>query len=138
MSELFAGHFNYWVAIVIIMIGLYGVIAKRNLVKQAISLSIFSTGIFLFYISMSVISSDAGFMGTAPIWVGEPGTEYIKEDGLVLPYDNPLPHVLMLTAIVVSVSILAVALALIVNIRRAYGTVEEDEILAIEAQEAES
>ena len=138
MSDLIAGHFNYWIAIVIIMIGLYGVIAKRNLVKQAISLSIFSTGIFLFYISMAVISSDEGFMGTAPIWVNEPGTEYITQDGEALPYDNPLPHVLMLTAIVVSVSILAVALAIIVNIRRAYGTVEEDEILAIEAQEAES
>ncbi len=136
MSELFA-HFNYWIAIIIMMIGLYGVIAKRNMIKQAISLGLFSTGIFLFYISMAVISGNFVEMGTAPIWVGEPAKAYENTAGRMIPYDNPLPHVLMLTAIVVSVSILAVALAIIVNIRRAYGTVEEDEILDIEAQEAE-
>ncbi|NRA37531.1 MAG: cation:proton antiporter subunit C [Planctomycetes bacterium] len=124
-------HFNYWIAIIIMMIGLYGVIAKRNLIKQAISLGLFSTGLFLFYISMSVISDDAGRMGTAPVWEG--GKEAYINGAL---YDNPLPHVLMLTAIVVSVSILAVALAIIVNIKRAYGTVEEDEILDIEAEMA--
>jgi multicomponent Na+:H+ antiporter subunit C len=135
-SQLFA-HFNYWVAIIIMMVGLYGVIGKRNLIKQVISLGLFSTGIFLFYISMAVVSSDFEHMGTAPIWVTTPGTEFVKENSSAIPYDNPLPHVLMLTAIVVSVSILAVALAIIVNIRRAYGTVEEDEILDIEAAESE-
>ncbi len=134
--EAFTAHFNYWIAIIIMMIGLYGVIAKRNLIKQAISLSLFSTGIFLFYISMAVASGPNGEMGTAPIWVEQPSRAYTAA-GAYMPYDSPLPHVLMLTAIVVSVSILAVALAIIVNIRRAYGTIEEDEILDIEARESE-
>lgn len=137
MVEAFVAHFNYWIAIIIMMIGLYGVIAKRNLIKQAISLGLFSTGIFLFFVSISVVSGPSDHMGTAPIWVDTPGPYYTAPDGQQVPYDNPLPHVLMLTAIVVSVSILAVALAIIVNIRRAYGTVEEDEILNIEAEEAE-
>lgn len=127
----FESHFNYCMAIVLMMIGLYGIIAKRNLIKQAISLGIFSTGIFLFYISISVISGPDGQMGTAPVWEGSKDA-YLN--GAL--YDNPLPHVLMLTAIVVSVSILAVALAIIVNIKRAYGTIEEDEILEIEAKMA--
>jgi len=113
------GLYNYWIAIVLMMIGFYGIIAKRNLIKQAIALGLFQTGVFLFYISMGVHEG-----GTAPVWAPgeEPGT---KVEG---PYDSPLPHVLILTAIVVSVSILAVALAIIVNIKRAYGTVEEDEL----------
>jgi multicomponent Na+:H+ antiporter subunit C len=119
------GHFNYWLAIVIIMIGLYGVIAKRNLLKQAIALGLFQTGVFLFYVSMGVYEKD-GVSGIAPIW-----TDADKAG----PWDNPLPHVLMLTAIVVSVSTLAVAVALIVNIKRKYGTIEEDEILAMDQQD---
>ena len=113
------GIYNYWIYVVLMMIGLYGVIAKPNLIKQAIALGLFQTGIFLYYISMAVIDG-----GTAPIWTTiEDGAQ--KFQG---PYDNPLPHVLILTAIVVSVSVLAVALALIINIKRSYGTIEADEI----------
>lgn len=124
--SLLATHANYWFAIAIMMIGLYGIIAKRNLIKQAIALGIFQTGIFLFFISMAVVGE-----ATAPVW-------FLDEDGQKadLPYDNPLIHCLMLTAIVVGVSVFAVAIALIINIRRAYGTIEEDEILAQEADDA--
>jgi multicomponent Na+:H+ antiporter subunit C len=114
------GYFNYWLAIIIIMIGFYGVIARRNLLKQAIALGLFQTGVFLFYVTMGVYRSEDGVPGVAPIW-----TDASKHG----PFDNPLPHVLMLTAIVVSVSTLAVAVAIIVNIQRKYGTIEEDEIL---------
>jgi multicomponent Na+:H+ antiporter subunit C len=105
-------HVNYWAAIVLAMIGLYAVIAPTNLVKKLIGLSMFQTAIFLLYITVGKIDG-----GTAPIIA--PGYEV---------YSNPLPHVLILTAIVVSVSTLAVGLALTVAIRRAYGTVEDDEI----------
>ena len=121
------GHYNYWIAIILMMIGFYGVIAKRNMVKQAIALGLFQTGVFLFFVSMGVIDG-----GTAPVW--EPGDGPAgKASG---PYDNPLVHVLILTAIVVSVSTLAVALAIIVCIKRAYGTIEEDDIAAMEVAEA--
>jgi multicomponent Na+:H+ antiporter subunit C len=132
MSQV-AGLYNYWVAIFIMMIGFYGVIAKRNLVKQAIALGLFQTGVFLFYITMAVYRTPDGKDGVAPIWfvVGDGHQKYPG------PYDNPLPHVLILTAIVVSVSTLAVALAIIVNIKRRYGTVEEDEILAQEGAQRE-
>jgi len=125
MSGYF-GIYNYWIYIALMMIGFYGVIAKMNLVKQAIALGIFQTGIFLFYISMAVVDG-----GTAPIWTAI-GDGSVKDLG---PYDNPLPHVLILTAIVVSVSILAVALALIINIKRAYGTIEYDEITRLDSDE---
>ncbi len=119
------GLFNYWLAIIIILIGFYGVIAKRNLLKQAIALGLFQTGVFLFYVSMGVVQ-DNGVSGVVPIWTDAEKTG---------PFDNPLPHVLMLTAIVVSVSTLAVAVAIIVNIKRKYGTIEEDEILDIDRGE---
>ncbi len=114
------GIYNYWIYVLLMMIGLYGVIAKPNLIKQAIALGLFQTGIFLYYISMAVIDG-----GTAPVWYADPADPGQKFQG---PYDNPLPHVLILTAIVVSVSVLAVALALIINIRRTYGTIEADQI----------
>lgn len=121
------GKYNYAIYIVLMMIGFYGVIAKKNLMKQAISLGLFSTGLFLFYISMGVHDG-----ATAPVWMTLADDHSLKDPG---PYDNPLTHVLILTAIVVSVSTLAVALAIIVNIQRAYGTIEEDEIRAIEERE---
>jgi multicomponent Na+:H+ antiporter subunit C len=120
------GHFNYWLAIAIIMIGFYGVIARKNLLKQAIALGLFQTGVFLFYVSMGVYRETDGTPGVAPIW-----TDVAKTG----PFDNPLPHVLMLTAIVVSVSTLAVAVAIIVNIQRKYGTIEEDEILEADGRD---
>ena len=123
------GQYNYWLAIVIMMVGFYGVIAKRNLIKQVIALGLFQTGVFLFYVTMGVKRVD-GVAGVAPIWK-------TLEDGITkapVVYDNPLPHVLMLTAIVVAVSTLAVAVAIIVNIRRAYGTIEEDETLEADSR----
>ena len=105
-------HVNYWAAIVLAMIGLYAVIAPSNLIKKLIGLGIFQSAIFLIYITVGKVEG-----GTAPI-----------VDPAYTVYSNPLPHVLILTAIVVSVSTLAVGLALTVAIKRAYGSVEEDEI----------
>ncbi len=104
--------YNYWIFIVVMMIGLYTVIASPNLVKKVIGLSVFQTAIFLFLISLAKVDG-----GTVPITL-PPGELY----------SNPLPHALVLTAIVVSVSTMAVALAILINIKRAYGTVEEDEM----------
>jgi len=105
-------HVNYWAAIALAMIGLYAIIAPSNLVKKLIGLGMFQTAIFLIYITVGKVEG-----GTAPII--DPAYDV---------YSNPLPHVLILTAIVVSVSTLAVGLALTVAIKRAYGTVEEDDI----------
>ena len=105
-------HVNYWAAIVLAMIGLYAIIAPSNLIKKLIGLGIFQSAIFLIYITAGKVEG-----GTAPII-----------DRAYEVYSNPLPHVLILTAIVVAVSTLAVGLALTVAIKRAYGTVEEDEI----------
>ena len=105
-------HANYWAAIVLAMIGLYAVIAPSNLIKKLIGLGMFQSAIFLVYITVGKVEG-----GTAPI-----------VNSVHTVYSNPLPHVLILTAIVVSVSTLAVGLGLSVAIKRAYGTVEEDEI----------
>ena len=111
--------YNYEICVVLMMIGFYGVIAKTNLVKKVMGLALFQTGIFLFYISMAWIRG-----GSAPIITG--GDQV---------FANPLPHVLILTAIVVSISTSAVALAIIINIKRAYGTVDTHELERIEAGE---
>lgn len=123
------GHFNYWIYILLMMVGLYAAVAKRNLVKKLLGLSLFQTGIFIFYISTSVILLTDGHFATVPILPehAEPGAEAIV-------YANPLPHVLILTAIVVSVSTMAVALAIVVNIKREFGTIEADELLEIEGE----
>ncbi len=107
------GHFNYWVAIALMMTGFYLVISRSNLIKKLVGLNLFQTSVFLLYITMGKVKG-----GTAPI---------VKE-GFDL-YTNPLPSVLILTAIVVSVATSAVALAIIVRIREVYGSTEEDEIL---------
>jgi multicomponent Na+:H+ antiporter subunit C len=112
------GLYNYWIVVVLMMTGFYVVIAQNNLIKKVVGLNIFQVSVFVFYISMSKVKG-----GTAPIL--DPGIQV---------YGNPLPHVLILTAIVVSVATMALALALIVRIRHAYGTIEEDEI---DAQEEE-
>jgi multicomponent Na+:H+ antiporter subunit C len=106
------GHYNYWIAILLMMIGLYPVIARPNLIKKILGLSLFQTGIFLFYISVGKV-----FGGTAPIHFEAAG----RDPSL---YTNSIPTALILTGIVVSVSTTAVALAIAVNIKRAYGTVE--------------
>jgi len=106
------GLYNYWICVILMMIGFYTVISRGNLVKKVVGLNIFQTAVFILYISFGKLED-----GTAPILA----------DGLTR-YSNPLPHVLILTAIVVGVATTALALALIVRIHREYGTVEEDEI----------
>ena len=106
------GLYNYWVAIILMMTGFYIVISSGNLIKKIIGLNIFQVSVFLFYISMGKITG-----GKAPI----------KTD-LSSIYSNPLPHVLILTAIVVGVATTALGLSLVVRINEEYGTIEEDEI----------
>ena len=106
------GLFNYWVVVVLMMIGFYIVIAHGNLVKKIVGLTIFQTSVFIFYISMAKIEG-----GTAPILV-EGASQY----------SNPLPHVLILTAIVVGIATTALGLALAVRIKEAYGSIEEEDI----------
>jgi multicomponent Na+:H+ antiporter subunit C len=104
-------YYNYWIVVFLMMAGFYIVISANNLVKKIVGLNIFQTSVFMLYITMGKVSG-----GTAPI-VAEGVTQY----------SNPLPHVLILTAIVVGVATTAVGLSLIVRIKRAYGTVEENE-----------
>lgn len=111
-----AGLFNYWVVILLMMMGFYMVISQHNLIKKIVGLNVFQVSVFVFYITMGKVKG-----GTAPI-LGE-GIEV---------FSNPLPHVLILTAIVVGVATSALALALTVRIKEAYGTIEEDEIANIE------
>ena len=122
--EIVIAKYNYWIYIFLMMIGLYAMIAKNNLVKKIIGMSIFQTAIILFYVS---IGAKKG--ATIPIIEHGSHAETLSHQIDVLHYVNPLPHVLMLTAIVVSVSTLGVALAIILKIYNQYGTIEEDEIL---------
>lgn len=114
MIETLFSHFNYQAAIVIMMVGLYIVLSHTNLIKKIVGLNIFQTAVFLMYITMGVVTE-----GTAPIIT----------KGFDI-YSNPLPHVLILTAIVVGVATTALAFALIVRIKEAYDTIEEDELMA--------
>jgi len=120
-SAWFVGHYNYWMTIVLMMIGLYIVVSRGNLVKKIIGLNVFQTSVFMLYISMGKI-----FGGTAPILTGNPDEVY----------SNPLPHVLNLTAILVGIATTALGLALIIRIREQYDTIEEDEIFDIEQEMA--
>ena len=104
-------YYNYWIVVFLMMAGFYTVISANNLVKKIVGLNIFQTSVFMLYITMGKVSG-----GTAPILA----------EG-VTQYSNPLPHVLILTAVVVGVATTAVGLSLIVRIKRAYGTVEENE-----------
>ena len=106
------GLFNTWIVVVLMMIGLYIVIAHGNLIKKIVGLTLFQTSVFIFYISMAKVEG-----GSAPILI----------DGITT-YSNPLPHVLILTAIVVGIATTALALALTVRIKEAYGTIEEETI----------
>jgi multicomponent Na+:H+ antiporter subunit C len=106
------GLFNDWIVVILMMIGLYIVIAHGNLIKKLIGLSIFQTSVFIFYISMAKVDG-----GTAPILA----------DGIT-QYSNPLPHVLILTAIVVGIATTALGLSLVVRIKEDYGSIEEEEI----------
>jgi len=112
----FPGLIVYWIIIALMMLGFYIVISHQNLIKKIVGLSVFQVSVFLFYISMGNVSG-----GTAPI----------LSDGIVV-YSNPLPHVLILTAIVVGVATTALGLALVVRINDAFGSIEDDEIQALE------
>ena len=112
--------YNYWIYILLMMIGLYAMLAKNNLVKKVIGMSIFQTAIIVFYVSIG-----AKEHATIPI-IAHHGAAEAAID--VAHYANPLPHVLMLTAIVVSVGTLGVALAICLGIHRRYKSLEEDEI----------
>jgi multicomponent Na+:H+ antiporter subunit C len=106
------GVFNYWVVIALMMTGLYVVISSRNLMKKIVGLNLFQASVFILYISIGKVQG-----GTAPIL-----------DPAYSVYSNPLPHVLILTAIVVGVATTALGLALIVRIHDAYESIEEDDI----------
>ncbi|MCC9642175.1 cation:proton antiporter subunit C [Rhodopirellula sp. JC740] len=158
--EQAAGLYNYWIVIVLMMTGFYIVLARRNLIKSVIGLNIFQTSVFLLYVTMGKVRG-----GTAPIIPPEVaaaqakamhadehsthtlGTvshdivgghaEHAALPGADIIYSNPLPSVLMLTAIVVGIATTALALALVVRIREDYGTIEEDRILEIDRADAE-
>lgn len=122
LLQLVAAKYNYWLYVILMMIGLYAMIAKNNLIKKVVGMSIFQTAIILFYVSIGfkhnatipIIQGDHGHGGHAAIQAAD--------------YINPLPHVLMLTAIVVSVATFGVAMALCVKIYQRYQTLEEDEL----------
>lgn len=136
--SFFLTHFNYLAVIVLMMIGLFIVFSTGNLIKRMIGLAVFQTSAGLFYISLGKVTG-----GTAAIRIdansaegralaGELDPAYVQQfgvDGVV--YSNPLPHVLILTAIVVGVATLAVGLSIAVRVREAYGTVEAEEIEAV-------
>ena len=129
--NFFVSHYNYWVVIFLMMVGFYILISRGNLIKKIVGLNIFQTSVFMLYISLGKITE-----GTPPILIdggyGAEGAEGAYGEAARVVYSNPLPHVLILTAIVVGIATTSVALALAVRIREAYGTVEEDEINAIE------
>ena len=106
------GLYNYWIVVFLMMAGFYIVISQGNLIKKLVGLNIFQASVFVMYITFGKVSG-----GTAPI----------VESGYTV-YSNPLPHVLILTAIVVGVATLAVGLALVVRINEAYGSIEENDI----------
>lgn len=110
------GHYNYWIVVVLMMMGFYVVISTGNLIKKLVGLAIFQTAVFILYITMGKVKG-----GTAPI---------VLESAEPVLYSNPLPHVLILTAIVVGVATIAVGLALVVRIKESYDTIEEEEIYA--------
>jgi multicomponent Na+:H+ antiporter subunit C len=115
MNDILA-HYNQWITIFLMVAGLYIVIARGNMIKKLVGLSLFQTSVYLLYISAGKV-----FGGTPPIVAAG-----------ISVYTHPLPHVLILTAIVVGVATLALGLALVVRINEAYGTIEEDEIFARE------
>jgi len=122
MFDFIINKYNYWLYIILMMIGFYAMIGKRNLVKKIIGMNLFQTAIILFFVSTAAKRG-----GTLPII--EHGHGHGVHAVQATTYINPLPHVLMLTAIVVMVSTLGVALAIVIQIYRRHNTLEEDEIL---------
>ena len=145
MFDVIIEHFNYAVVIVLMMVGLYIVFATQNLIKKLVGLSVFQTSVFLLYITIGKVSG-----GQPPILVESHGGDHAAlaepvlvasaapvathggSNGADVLYSNPLPHVLILTAIVVGVATLAIGLALVVRLREVYGTIEKDEIDALD------
>ena len=137
-NQLLVERLNYFIYILLLLIGLWAMIAKNNLIKKLIGMSIFQTAIILFYVSIAVKEG-----ATIPIYLPEHDphgavesnssasvlSPQVLEASLVSSYTNPLPHVLMLTAIVVGVATLGLALSVCLRIYRGYGTMEEDELL---------
>lgn len=115
--DFIIARYNYWLVITLMMTGFYVVVSRGNLIKKIVGLNLFQTSVFMLYISAGKI-----FGGTAPIFTDNPDEVY----------SNPLPHVLILTAIVVGVATTALGLALIIRIKETFGTIEEDELLEIE------
>ncbi|MDD2665409.1 MAG: cation:proton antiporter subunit C [Methanocellales archaeon] len=111
------GHYNYWAVVVLFLIGLYAMVVKKNLIKKFMGLNIMDTSIFLFYISMGDVEG-----GVSPI---------IAHEGAEAIYVNPLPSVLILTAIVVAVSTTALALSLIIRIYEEYGTLDSERLVEL-------
>ena len=118
LKILLSGHSIYWLFIILMMTGFYIVVSRGNLIKKIIGLNLFQTSVFLFYISIGKVSG-----GTAPILPMK-----LKVDDFSV-YSNPLPHVLILTAIVVGVATTALGLALIIRIKEAYNSIEEHDLL---------
>ncbi len=123
LIQMIVAKYNYWIYITLMMIGLYAMITKNNLVKKIVGMNIFQTAIILFYVSI-------GAKKGATIPIIEHGHGADSHVVHAVDYINPLPHVLMLTAIVVAVATLGVALALAIRVHSQYNTLEEDEILA--------
>ncbi len=132
MLEFVISKYNFWVYVILMMIGLYAMLAKRNLVKKLIGMNIFQTAIILFYVSIGVKKGPV----QVPIILTEHG--HVVQAIRATDYLNPLPHVLMLTAIVVSIATTGVALAVLILIYRRYQTLNEDEILALRQQRRET
>jgi multicomponent Na+:H+ antiporter subunit C len=147
--ESVAGLYNYWIVIFLMMTGFYIVLARNNLIKTVIGLNIFQTSVFLLYVTMGKITG-----GTAPIvppqlvtphsvtphsvtphFTHDPMHQTVSDAASQIVYSNPLPSVLMLTAIVVGIATTALALALVVRIREDYGTVDEERILELDRGE---
>lgn len=132
MIETVTGLYNYWAVVVLMMTGLYILMARQNLIKKLVGLGLFQTSIFYLYITLGKVHG-----GTAPI-LTTPAAAGVAGRGGEVIYSNPLPHVLILTAIVVGIATAAVALALAVRIHESFGTIEDDEIKAIERREPEA
>ncbi len=127
MLDFIISKYNYWIYIILMMLGFYGMIAKKNLIKKVIGMNIFQTAIILYFISTAAKKG-----ATIPI------VEHAHGEAVhaihAIEYVNPLPHVLMLTAIVVMVSTLGVALAILIMIYRRYNSLDEDEILELKGK----
>jgi len=148
MLSVISENYNYIVVIILMMTGLYVVFSSRNLIKKLVGLSVFQTSVFLLYITIGKVSGgqppilvDGHADIAPPVQLASANARAAVESAgshgghaSEVAYSNPLPHVLILTAIVVGVATLAIGLALVVRIREVYGTIEEDEISALDYQ----